>query len=158
MLPNAYLTNRQLEIWSLRLKGLSKAEIGRILGISRQAVHETEGIMLSKVEMALTHAASSSMIDPKHIDSTRGILLGYSPQTMQNVIITFSKANGIQTWHYQQPNCIKCTLEHTCKKRLIAEANERRLPLTYEEMQLSPSELAQRIFESLISGDLNELA
>ena len=55
-------------------------------------------------------------------------------------------------------NCNKCTLEHECKKRLIAEANERRLPLSYEEMQLSPSELAQRIFESLISGDLNELA
>ncbi len=35
MLPMAYLTDRQLEIWSLRLKGLSKAEIGRMLGVTR---------------------------------------------------------------------------------------------------------------------------
>jgi len=49
MLPTAYLTDRQLEIWSLRLKGLSKAEIGRMFGITRQAVYDAEGVMLEKV-------------------------------------------------------------------------------------------------------------
>lgn len=156
MLPNAYLTNRQLEIWSLRLKGLSKAKIGRMLNITRQAVYDAEGVMLDKVELALTHAAKSNMIDPIHIDSTKGILLGYSPHTQQNVIVTFSVSNGIQTWHHQQPNCNKCAIENKCRKGLIAEAEERGLQLSKEERQLPPSELAQRIFESLIPGYLNE--
>ena len=67
MLPNAYLTERQLEIWSQRLKGTSKAEIGRMLGITRQAVYDAENVLLEKVELALTHAAQSNMIEPQYI-------------------------------------------------------------------------------------------
>ncbi len=150
MLPNAYLTRRQQEIWSLRLKGLSKAKIGRILGITRQAVYDAEGVTLEKVELALSHTAQSNMIEPKFIDSTKGILLGYSPQTKQNVIITFSTRNGVQTWHYQQPNCIKCELNKKCTTRLIEEANERGLHLNEKEKSFPPSELAQSIFSRLI--------
>ena len=152
MLPNAYLTERQLEIWSHRLRGISKAEIGRRLGITRQAVYDAENTVLEKVELALTHSAESNMITPQHIDPTRGILLGYSPQTDQRVIITFSTRNGIQTWHYQQPNCEACKLVNKCRNRLIDEAIERGIALTEKEKQLPPSKLAQRIFESLIPG------
>jgi len=152
MLPKAYLTDRQLEIWSLRLKGLSKAEIGRMLGVTRQAVYDAENVLLEKVELALTHAAQSNMIEPQRIDPTRGILLGYSPQTQQRVIITFSKRNGVQTWHYQQPNCEMCKVASKCKNRLIEEAAERGVNLTDHEKQLPPSRLAQRIFEKLIPG------
>ena len=152
MLPNAYLTERQLEIWSLRLQGTSKAEIGRMLGITRQAVYDAENVMLEKVELALTHTAQSNMIEPQHIDATRGILLGFSPQTQQRVIITFSSRNGVQTWHYQQPNCSICKLVSSCRLRLIMEAEERGVALTDAEKKLPPSKMAQRIFESLISG------
>lgn len=150
MLPNAYLTDRQQEIWSLRLKGLSKAKIGRMLGITRQAVYDAEGVMLEKIELALTHTAESNMIEPKYVDSTQGILLGYSPQTKQKVIITYSTRNGVQTWHYQQPNCANCEMNKKCTTRLIEEANERGLPLKDKEMSLPPSELAQSIFSRLI--------
>ena len=152
MLPNAYLTERQLEIWSLRLRGISKAEIGRMLGITRQAVYDAENVMLGKVELALTHAAQSNKIESQYIDATQGILLGYSHQTQQRVIITFSSRNGVQTWHYQQPNCSKCKLVSSCRKRLIEEAAERDIELSEKEKQLPPSELAQQIFESLIPG------
>lgn len=152
MLPNAYLTERQQEIWTLRLRGTSKAEIGRILGITRQAVYDAESILLEKVELALTHAAQSNMIEPKVIDATKGILLGYSPQTNQKVIITYSKKNGVQTWHYQQPNCEICKLVSNCRNRLIQEAKEREITLTEHEKQSSPSILAQHIFKSLIPG------
>jgi transcriptional regulator len=50
MLPTVYMTERQIEIWSLRLKRLSKAEIGRQLGITGQAVYDAEGVMPEKVE------------------------------------------------------------------------------------------------------------
>jgi len=150
MLPTAYLTDRQLEIWSLRLKGLSKAEIGRMLGITRQAVYDAEGVMLEKVERALIHTAESNMIEPRYVDSAKGILLGYSPSNQQKVIITFSARNGVQTWHYQQPDCNKCKWVNRCRARLIMEAEERNIQLSHEEKRLSPSELANVIFSSLI--------
>ena len=150
MLPTAYMTDRQLEIWSLRLKGFSKAEIGRILDITRQAVYDAEGILLEKVEQALVHTAESNMIDPRYVDSTKGILLGYNPATQQNVIITFSARNGVQTWHYQQPDCTLCKWIERCRNRLIMEAEERDINLNNEEKLLTPSELAQTIFSKII--------
>jgi len=150
MLPTAYLTDRQLEIWSLRLKGLSKAEIGRMFGITRQAVYDAEGVMLEKVERALIHTAESNMIEQRYVDPAKGILLGYSPANQQQVIITFSARNGIQTWHYQQPDCSKCKWVSRCRERLVMEAEERNIQLSHEEKRLSPSELANVIFSSLI--------
>jgi predicted DNA-binding protein (UPF0251 family) len=152
MLPQAYLTDRQLEIWRLRLKRLTKAEVGRQLGITRQAVHDAEGIMLRKVEDALTHTADANMLDVKHVDRTRGILLGYSPSTRKRVIITFSAVNGVQTWHYQQPDCVACEGVDRCRKRLIQEAIERDVELDEEMRRLPPSELSQHIFSHLIPG------
>lgn len=150
MLPSAYLTDRQLEIWSLRLKGLSKAEIGRRLGVTRQAIYDAEGVMLGKVESALIHAAESNMVEPRYVDSAKGIILGYSPANQQKVIITFSPSNGVQTWHYQRPNCDECKWVSRCRNRLVMEAEERDIQLTTEERQLSPSKLANRIFSALI--------
>ena len=150
MLPTAYMTDRQLEIWRLRLKGLSKAEIGRTLGITRQAVYDAEGIMLEKVEQALIHTAESNMIEPRYVDSTKGVLLGYNPASQQKVIITFSARNGIQTWHYEQPDCSLCKWIDRCRNRLIAEAEERGVDLSQEDKSHSPSELAHMIFSSII--------
>jgi hypothetical protein len=150
MLPSAYLTDRQLEIWSLRLKGLSKAEIGRNLGITRQAVYDAEGIMLDKVERALIHTAESNMIEPRYIDAKKGVMLGYSPANKQQVIITFSAKNGIQTWHYEQPDCKQCKWMTRCRERLIEETNERNITLTADERTLPPSKLAHTIFSKVI--------
>ena len=152
MLPQAYLTDRQLEIWRLRLRRLTKAEVGRQLGITRQAVHDAEGIMLQKVEDALTHTADANMLDVQHVDRTRGVLLGYSPSTRKRVIVTFSAVNGVQTWHYQQPDCVACEWVDRCRKRLIQEAIERDVELDEEMRRLPPSELAHHIFASLIPG------
>lgn len=150
MLPTAYMTDRQLEIWSLHLKGLSKAEIGRRLGVTRQAVYDAEGVMLEKVEHALVHSAESNMIEPEYIDPTQGVLLGRNPVNNRKVIITFSPRNGVQTWHYQNPDCSICKWVSRCRERLIMEAEERNIQLSHEEKGLSPSELANVIFSSLI--------
>lgn len=150
MLPSGYLTDRQLEIWALRLKGLSKAEVGRILGITRQAVYDAEGVMIGKVEQALVHTAEANMIETRYIDASKGVLLGYSPASKNQVIITFSLRNGVQTWHYQQPDCAQCTLAERCRSRLIQEAGERGISLTGEEKALVPSKLAHTIFSEII--------
>ena len=152
MLPRAYLTDRQLEIWRLRLRGLSKAEIGRQLGVTRQAVYDAEGVMLRKVEAALRHAAEANMVDVRYIDPTRGILLGYSPATKNRVIVTFSARNGVQTWHYEEPDCGACQWEERCRSRLLAEAEEREIRVLEDEKELPPSKLAHLIFSRVIPG------
>jgi len=152
MLPSAYLTDRQLEIWAMRLRGLSKAEIGRTLGITRQAVYDAEGVMIEKVEQALVHTAESNMIEARYVDPSKGVLLGYSPATKNRVIITFSPSNGVQTWHYEQPNCGLCRWVARCKERLVEEAGEREVHLSNDDLKLPPSELAHRIFSTIIPG------
>jgi len=152
MLPKAYLTDKQMIVWSLLLKKLSKAEIGRRLGVTRQAVYDAEKVIQAKVEQALIHTAESNMIEPRYVDSAKGILLGYSPSSQRNVIITFSARNGVQTWHYEQPDCSSCKWVERCRKRLLDEADERDVALSDEEKGLPPSKLAQVIFSRVIPG------
>ena len=152
MLPQAYLTDRQLEIWRLRFKGLSKAEVGRRLGITRQAVYDAEKYTLEKVKTALRHVAEASMIEVHYLDPSRGVLLGQDHSTSSRVIVTFSARNGVQTWHYEQPDCGSCRWVDRCKRRLMDEAEERGVPLLYEERELPPSKLAHAIFSKFIPG------
>lgn len=152
MLPKAYLTDKQMIVWSLLLKKLSKAEVGRRLGVTRQAVYDAENVIQAKVEKALIHTAESNMIEPRYVDSAKGILLGYSPSSQRNVIITFSARNGVQTWHYEQPDCSSCKWVERCRKRLLDEADERDVALSDEEKGLPPSKLAQVIFSRVIPG------
>jgi predicted transcriptional regulator len=152
MLPRAYLTDRQLEIWSLRFKGLSKAEVGRRLGITRQAVYDAEKYSLEKVESALLHVAEASRIEVRYVDPTRGILHGFDPATESQVIVTFSARNGVQTWHYEQPDCGSCMWVESCKRRLLDEAEERDILLSARERVLPPSRLAHTIFSKAVPG------
>jgi hypothetical protein len=96
------------------------------------------------------HAADSNMIDMEYIDRTQAVLLGKNPVNNQKVIITFSPSNGVQTRHYQHPNCDECKWVSRCRNRLIMEAEERDIQLTTEERQLSPSKLANRVFSAHI--------
>jgi hypothetical protein len=150
MLPQAYLTDRQLKIWRMRFKGLSKAEVGRRLGITRQAVYDAEKYTLEKVESALHHVAGASRIEVRYLDPSKGVLLGFDPSTSNRVIITFSATNGVQTWHYEQPDCGICQWEERCKRRLLDEADERDVRLSSEERELPPSKLAHSIFSKII--------
>ena len=152
MLPKAYLTNRQLEIWRLNLKGLSMAEVGRRLGISRQAVYDAESVTLRKVEAALLHAAEANMIEPRYVDAKKGVLLGFDPSVENRVIVTFSAVNGVQTWHYENPDCGLCQWVDRCRQRLLAEAEEREIHVSEAESQQPPSKLAHLIFSRAIPG------
>ena len=146
------MTTRQLEIRSLLLKGFSKAEIGRKLGITRQAVYDAEGVMLKKVESALRHAAEANMIEVRYIDPGKGVLLGFSPAARNQVIVTFSNTNGVQTWHYEEPDCGECRWQERCRLRLLMEAEERGIQVSEEERELPPSLLAHVIFSRVIPG------
>jgi hypothetical protein len=91
-------------------------------------------------------------VEPRYVDAAKGVLLGNSPSTGNRVIITFSARNGVQTWHYQQPNCGQCKWMTRCRDRLVAEAEERGVAITTEDRRLPPSELAHHIFSTIIPG------
>jgi transcriptional regulator len=151
-LPQAYLTDRQLEIWKLRFKGLKQAEVGRRLGITRQGVYDAEKQMLFKVESALKHVAQVNRLDVDTIEPSKGILHGYHPATKNRVIVTFSATNGVQTWHYEDPDCDVCQWKDNCKQRLLDEADERDIHLSEIERDLPASKLAHTIFSKAIPG------
>ncbi len=150
MLSTAYLTTRQLEIWDLNRRGETRADIGERFGFTRQAVYDALKISLSKVESALRHTADASSIEIIRIDPTNGILLGTTPIDRSKVIITFSKKHGVQTWHFEEPDCDKCAYTKRCTERLIDEAEERAIELNTGEKKLPPSKLAHTIFSKLI--------
>ncbi|MBS7638295.1 hypothetical protein KEJ49_05355 [Candidatus Bathyarchaeota archaeon] len=141
-----------MKIWNMRKSGLSQAEIGRRLNISRQAVHDALRIAYKNVDLALRHAAEANMIDVQYVDPERGILLGRSPPLGERRIITFSVRHGIQTWHYTDPNCLRCLWMERCRGRLLEEAEERGVRITDDEKRLPPSKLAQAIFSRVLPG------
>lgn len=152
MLPSAYMTNTRMKIWDMRRSGLSQAEIGRRMNISRQAVHDALRIAHENVELALRHTAEANMIDVQYVDPERGILLGLSPPLGERVILTFSVRHGIQTWHYKDPDCSRCIWVERCRGRLLEEAEERGVRITDDERRLPPSKLAQAIFSRVLPG------
>jgi len=152
MLNSAYLTGRQLDIWEMHRDGLSFAEIGRRIDATRQAAYDALNIALGKVDAALRHAAEANMVDVKYVDPRNGVLLGVLPQNSNRVIITFSRRHGVQTWHYEEPDCPGCEWAERCRGRLMDEAGERGIELTEEERSLPPSKLAHSLFSRLIPG------
>lgn len=152
MLPSAYLTEAQRKILDLSRRGLSQAEMGRSAGVARQAVYDALGIALDKVDSALRHAADANMIEIMYVDPRNGILLGFSPSASQRVMATFSAKHGIQTWHYENPDCFECRWVEQCRRRLLEEGEERNVPLSDEDKGLPPSKLAHIIFSRVIPG------
>jgi len=150
LLSTAYLTTRQLEIWDLNRRGESRAEIGERFGFTRQAVYDALKVSLGKVESALRHTADASSIEIISVDPTNGILLGTTPVDRSRVIITFSRRHGVQTWHFEEPDCGKCSYTRRCTERLIDEAGERGIQLSDEQRRMLPSKLAHDIFYSLL--------
>jgi len=152
LLTSAYLTEKQLTIWDLNRLGYKQADIGRRIEATRQAAYDALKISLEKVDLALRHAAEANMVEIKYVDPKNGILLGAVPQDSSQVIITFSKRHGIQTWHYEEPQCGTCRWTKRCAERLIDEAEERNIKLNEGQKREPPSKLAQLIFSKLIPG------
>src|SRR5512136_2283407 len=98
------MTPKQLSIWDMYRRGHTQSEIGRMTDASRQAIYDMLKVSLDKVDHALRHAAEANMIEPIRVDPQNGILLGLTPLNHQKVIITFSRTNGVQTWHYEEHN------------------------------------------------------
>ncbi|MCX6654440.1 MAG: hypothetical protein NTY03_04880 [Candidatus Bathyarchaeota archaeon] len=150
MITSAYLTNRQLDIWDMNRRGDPRSKISERFGFTRQAVYDALKISIEKVDVALRQTADASSIEIIRVDPKNGILLGRMPIDSSRVIITFSRKYGIQTWHFEEPNCDKCKYTKRCTERLQYEAKERDVEISEEQRKLPPSKLAHLIFSKLI--------
>jgi len=150
MVQRAYLTLKQLNIWRLRRDGSPQFRIAERIGVTRQAVHNVVGVIDKKVSRALNDAAQVNKIEVRYLDPVNGILLGYSPEMKDQVIVSFSAKHGIQTWHRHKGQCVDCDLKNDCQKMLLEEAEERSINLTEEEKGEPPASLAHKIFSKVV--------
>ena len=140
-IQTGYLTNRELNIWSLRKSIKKQTDIARILDVSRQAIHKALQIIDKKVIHALNEAADMNNLEVHSIDSINGIMKAYSPAYKIPVIVSFSKINGLKVWYLYEGNCEECNRNIECKELLKREAEERGYPIVDDP--ISPSKLAE---------------
>jgi predicted transcriptional regulator len=141
-----YLTPRETRIWELRRHNLSQSDIGRELGISRQAVHKAYQIIDQKVEQAFMEAAETNNLVVKTVNLVDGIMNAHSPAYDISVIVSLSKANGLKIWYLYEGNCKSCHLQTTCHTILELEARERGIQLSATDQLMQPTQLALEIF------------
>jgi transcriptional regulator with XRE-family HTH domain len=150
-LHSAYLTARQLDVWDLMRKGFTQSDIARKLNISRQAVNQLAQSIPEKVEAALYDASRLNGVDPRIIDSTRGILLGWSKEFETETIITVNRRIGLRVWyHHHLGRCKICPDKKQCQSLLLEHASEYGISLTKAERTLDPSKLAGIIFSKVL--------
>jgi hypothetical protein len=143
----AYLTTRETSIWDLRRRSNTQSEIGRILGISRQAAHKSLTQIDSKVEQAFREAAKTNNLEIRSINLVDGIMESYSPIHNLPVFVSFSQANGLRVWYMHEGDCAHCGHETECRNYLEHEAAERSIMLSDSEKALPPTHLALKVFD-----------
>lgn len=148
-----YLTPRETEIWSLRRRNSNQSEIARALGVTRQAVHISLGIITGKMEQTFQECLDANNLMPRKINLVEGVMEAYSPAYELPVIVSLSVANGLKVWYLYEGKCGRCDLERGCRRVLLGEARERGIELGLEEMRLEPTRLAHRIFSRYLTEE-----
>jgi transcriptional regulator len=141
-----YLTRREVDIWDLRRRRNSQSEIGRLMGVSRQAINKAYRIIDQKVEQAFMEASDANHLEPRIVNLVEGIMDAYSPAHRLPVIVSFSKTNGVKVWYLYEDKCSECHLESSCRRTLENEAEEREVSLTAVDKLRTPTQLASMIF------------
>ncbi len=140
-----YLTPREANIWNLRRRDRSQSDIGRELGVSRQAVHKAYHIIDGKVEQAFMETAETNNLIVKTINLVDGVMEAHSPAHDIPVLVSLSRSNGLKIWYLYEGNCSACNLESSCRRILEAEAEERGIELNPLHKLKPPTQLAIEI-------------
>jgi transcriptional regulator len=148
----AYLTTREISIWDLRRQSKTQAEIGRLLGFTRQASNRAFDVIDTKIEKAFNEAAVSNNLTVESIDLVNGVMEAYSPIHKMQVLVSMSRSNGLRVWYMHEGHCGSCPEEIRCRKFLEAEASERGVELTKKDWELPPTLLALKVFAKHIGG------
>jgi len=145
------LTRHQKNVWDMISDGLTQSEIARRLNVSQQAVSQVVDSISGRVSTALNDAARLNEIEPRFIDTSRGIMLGWSNCFNTEAVITFNPTMGLQVYYQNHlGDCKVCLRRRACKSKLLKNAEVLGIPLTPQERSLSPSELSGVIFSRVI--------
>jgi predicted transcriptional regulator len=148
----AGFSTKQLKAWHMRREGLTLNEIGGRLGVTKQAVSRALKETESKILNTLETTAKAANIAPRYIDASKGILLGFSYETGESVVVTFSTRHGPHIWHHGSRRCDGCGLYGECMKLILDEAEDRGIELTGAERANSPADIAREIFSRVLPG------
>jgi hypothetical protein len=151
----AYLTVREINVWDLRRKNKTQAEIGRLLGFTRQASNRALGVIDTKIERAFREAAVSNNLEVRNINSVDGVMEAYSPIHKMPVFVSLSSVNGLKVWYMHEGDCGSCSEERNCRKYLEAEAAERGIEISREDWRMPPTQLAIKIFSRYLGANRN---
>lgn len=131
--------------------GLSQSEIARRLKISRQAVNQLVQPIPDKVTAALYDASKLNRVEPRLVDSARGVLAGWSNEFQTETVITLNPRAGLRVWYqHNLGRCRICPDKKHCRSLLLENVNEYGLALTQQEKSLDPSKLSSVIFSRLL--------
>ena len=145
----SYLTNREINIWNLRRNKHSQTEIGKLLGMTRQAAYRALGIIDTKVERSFAEVVETNNLVVKHINVEDGLMEAYSPAHNIPVFVTLSKSNGLRVWYVHEGNCGECVRVKSCRDFVESEVKERGLKLSEEEWMLPPTKLVLKVFDKI---------
>jgi len=148
-LSTGYLTSKQTLIWDLSRTGLKEASIARKLKVERQTIHKALDIATEKVYESLQETAKVNKIKIQKISSAKGFLIGNSAHFNTKALVTFSAKNGIQIWYRHEGNCKNCEQLNSCKEELLAEAEDRNIPVPEDNNHILPSEFAKILFAQI---------
>lgn len=153
-LHSGYLSGRQLGVWHMLRSGHSQSEIARRLCISRQAVNQLARTIPEKITAALCDAARLNGVEPRHIDSSKGILFGWSRDFQTKAVITLNSEAGLRVWYqHNLGQCKICPDKRQCKSTLLKSAKDLDIPLTRQERDLDPSKLSSLVFSRVPGRD-----
>jgi len=148
-LSDGYLTLKQLKIWDQKRRGALEARIARELKVSRQTIHKAADVADSKVSQALIETARLNKIKVKAVEPAIGILSGFNSEFKTPAIITFSARNGVQVWYKHEGDCEDCDHFENCRKTLLAEMEERNIQPPKDLETISPSKIAELLFQKI---------
>ena len=153
-LHSGYLTGRQLHVWDLLRSGLSQSQIARKLSISRQAVNQLVQAIPQKVTAALSDAAKLNRVEPRYVDSNKGVLFGWSREFEAEVVITLNPGVGLRVWYQHSfGRCNVCQDRRQCKSTLLRISEDLGISLTQQERELEPSRLSSVVFSRVPGRD-----
>jgi hypothetical protein len=143
---------KQLKTWDMRREGKTLNEIGDRLGVTKQAVSRTIKETEYKIQNTLETTARAAKIETDHVNASKGILLGFSHETGDRAVVTFSTRHGPHIWHRDSQKCSGCGLYGECMRLILDEAEERGVALREEERVTSPAEIARAVFSRVLPG------
>ena len=127
--------------------GVSQSEIARRLHVSRQAVNQLIQTIPVRITEALNDAAKLNGVEPRIMDSVKGILLGYSREFQTDVVITMHPETGLRIWYqHNLGRCKICSSKKQCRSMLLKTIDVWGIPLTTRDRELDPSKLASLAF------------